>query len=166
MRCRCCGRFNKKNGSFDLTRSDRGVVIRQPTFLLNLHSLSRRKDTSSVRFASTFTPELRPSDALGVQAPLRGRLAGRLQLPNLSTNPTANGNQRNFLAPTTLRAVIRWATLPFSVLLLGQRSIFLRRRCRFFPNLSTVSTANGNKWDFSPPSQKFPHKKRRAERSK
>lgn len=59
------------------------VFFRPPTFLLELHSPSRSKDTSSVSLTlDTFTPESRalwvlsPSGTLGVQAPLRGRLAG------------------------------------------------------------------------------------------
>ena len=58
------------------------VFFRLPTFLLELHSPSRSKDTSSVSLTlDTFTPESRalwvlsPSGTLGVQAPLRGRLA-------------------------------------------------------------------------------------------
>ena len=58
------------------------VFFRPPIFLLELHSLSRNKDTSSVSLTlDTFTPESRalrvlsPSGTLGVQAPLRGRLA-------------------------------------------------------------------------------------------
>ena len=58
------------------------VFFRPPIFLLELHSPSRSKDTSSVSLTlDTFTPESRalwvlsPSGTLGVQAPLRGRLA-------------------------------------------------------------------------------------------
>ena len=45
-------------------------MLQLPTFLLNLHVVL----TLSVRFAATFTPDLCPSDALGVQAPFRGSL--------------------------------------------------------------------------------------------
>ena len=58
------------------------VFFRPPIFLLELHPPSRSKDTSSVSLTlDTFTPESRalwvlsPSGTLGVQAPLRGRLA-------------------------------------------------------------------------------------------
>ena len=77
------------------------VFFRLPTFLLELHSPSRSKDTSSVSLTlDTFTPESRalwvlsPSGTLGVQAPLRGRLAKcdalRLFLAALRPAPTTD----------------------------------------------------------------------------
>ena len=75
MRRRCCGRCNKKNGSTEFCRSKKRRRFPTAIFLLPLHSLFRSRDTSSVSLTlDTFTPELRPSDALGVQAPPRGRL--------------------------------------------------------------------------------------------
>ena len=82
MRRRCCGRCYKKTAVSSFVAAKSGGVFRQPIFLLLLHSLFRSRDTSSVSLTlDTFTPEsralgvLRPSDALGVQAPPRGRLA-------------------------------------------------------------------------------------------
>ena len=76
MRRRCCGRCNKKNGSTEFCRSKKRRRFPTAIFLLLLHALFRSRDTSSVSLTlDTFTPELRPSDALGVQAPPKGRLA-------------------------------------------------------------------------------------------
>ena len=70
----CAGEVRR--GRAERNRAEGNDGFRLPTILLELHSPSRNKDTSSVSLTlDTFTPELSPSGTLGVQVPLRGRLA-------------------------------------------------------------------------------------------
>ena len=79
----CAGEVRR--GRAERNRTEGNDGFRLLTFLLELHSPSRSRDTASVSLTlDTFTPELSPSGTLGVQAPLRGRLAGSDTFRSLS----------------------------------------------------------------------------------